>query len=131
MVNVLRTLNPAQLRLIDEINALATKGTRLTGEETVQIVHLMNILVHSSSFPLNSERSWFRGRGKGCLAMTRRAYDEYRQEYDEMNPSISTFGGFQPSASCMAFLTSPPGVRTLTAAQVGVAVVRGGGVDKC
>ena len=83
-MNILKTLNAAQLRLIDEINALATKAAKLTGEERVEIVHLIKTLVSSSSFPLNSESAWFRGYGEGCLSITRRAYDKYKKEYDEM-----------------------------------------------
>ena len=83
MANLLKTLNPTQLRLIDEINALGTKAAKLTRKEMVEIVHLIKTLVSSSSSPLNSERSWIRGHGKGCLSITRWAYDKYKKEYDD------------------------------------------------
>ena len=88
VVNISKTLDPAQLRLIGEVNALATKAAKLTREEKVQIVHLIKTLASSSSFPLNSEKFWIRGRGKDCLAISRWAYEKYKKEYDEMKVRV-------------------------------------------
>ena len=106
MANLLKTLNPTQLRLIDEINALGTKAAKLTRKEMVEIVHLIKTLVSSSSFPLNSESAWFRGYGEGCLSITRRAYDKYKKEYDEMKVRRYMGVRSQPSSIAKASLVT-------------------------
>ena len=67
-------LSEQQLDLISQINAKTATKRKRTREEELDILGLVQALVRASQPPLNFEKAWLDGFGKGTLNLSYRTY---------------------------------------------------------